>query len=143
LYCNKLILFTSYCGRKSKIDFLKERGKNLVIITIEIEVPSLKTKEFLQTMLVVTQRIRMENGCIECDFLKDLSDDKRYRIVGKWKGKDELKKHLRSEEFSVVRGAMSLLENKPDIRVYVVSSQQEMDNLQKKAVEPKSNNLKM
>ncbi len=115
----------------------------MVIITIEIDVPSIKTKEFLQTMLVITQRIRMENGCIACNFLKDVSDENRYRLVGKWKGKDELNNHLRSEEFSVVRGAMSLLENKPDMRVYVVSSHQELDHLQKKAVEEKRNNLGM
>ena len=115
----------------------------MVIVTIEIEVPNLKTKEFLQTMLVITQRIRMENGCIECDFLKDVSEENRYRLVGKWKGKDELNNHLRSEEFSVVRGAMSILENKPDIRVYLVSSQKELDPAQKKAVEEKINNLKL
>jgi quinol monooxygenase YgiN len=115
----------------------------LVIITIEINIPSLKTKEFLQTMLVITQRIRMESGCIACDFLKDVSEENRYRLVGKWKGKDELNNHLRSEEFSVVRGAMSILENKPDIRVYLVSSQQGLDPLPKKAVEEKRNNLKL
>ena len=115
----------------------------MVIITIEINVPSLKTKEFLQTMLVITQRIRMENGCIACDFLKDVSEENRYRLVGKWKGKDELNHHLGSEEFSVVLGAMSLLENKPDIRVYLVSSQKGLDPLPKRAVEEKTNNLKL
>jgi quinol monooxygenase YgiN len=96
-----------------------------------MDVPSVKTKEFLQTMLGITQRIRMENGCIGCDFLKDLSDENRYRLVGKWKRKDDLNTHLQSEEFSVVRGAMSLLEIKPDIGVYDVTSQQVLDPLQK------------
>ena len=73
----------------------------------------------------------MENGCIECDFFKDVSNKNRYRLVGKWKGKDDLNNHLQSEEFSVVRGAMSLLENKPDIRVYGVTSQQVLDPLKK------------
>ena len=113
----------------------------MVIITIEMDVPSLKTKEFLQTMLVMIQRIRMENGCIECDFLKDVRDENRYRLVGKWKGKDELKNHLQSEEYSVVRGAMSLLAHKPEIRVYVVTSQQTLDLLQKKEVQEKRYNL--
>ena len=115
----------------------------MVIITMEIEVPYLKTKEFLQTMLVIIQRIRLEHGCIECDLLKDVSEENRYRLVGKWKGKDELNNHLRSEEFSVVRGAMSILENKPDIRVFLVSSQEGLDPLQKKGVEEKRNNLGM
>ena len=113
----------------------------MVIITIEMEVPPVKTKEFLQTMLVVAQRIRMENGCLGCDFLKDVSDENRYRLVGKWRGKDALKNYLQSEDFSIVRGAMSLLANKPDIRVYLVTSQKTLDPLQKKAVEEKRNNL--
>ena len=92
-------------------------------------------------MLVITPRIRMENGCIECDFFKDVGDENRYRLVGKWKGKDALKKHLQSEEFSVVSGAMSLLANKPDIRVYVVTSQQALDPLHKKVVQGKRNNV--
>lgn len=113
----------------------------MVIITIEMDVPSVKTKEFLQTMLVITQRLRMENGCIACDFLKDVSDENRYRLVGKWKGKNELKNHLQSEEFSIVRGAMSLLANKPEISVYAVTSQPVLEPLQKRGVEEKRNNL--
>ena len=115
----------------------------LVIITIEIDVPSLKTKEFLQTMLVITQRIRMESGCIECDFLKDVSKENRYRLVGKWKGKDELNNHLQSEEFSVVRGALSLLHNKPEVSAYVVTSQKGINLLYNAGDKIKSNGLRL
>jgi quinol monooxygenase YgiN len=113
----------------------------VVIITIEMDVCPLKTKEFLQTMLVITQQIRMENGCIACDFLKDLGEENKYRIVGKWKGKDALNNHLQSEEFRVMRGAMCLLANKLDILFYVVTSQQALNPLQKKPLQEQRNTL--
>jgi len=114
----------------------------LIIITIEMEVPPDKTKELLQTLLAIIERIRMETGCISCDFLKDVGDENRYRIIGKWKRQYDLNHHMRSEEFSVLCGAMILLQKQPEIRLDVVSCTKGMESLHKARDVQKRNNVR-
>ena len=94
----------------------------MIIITIKMDIPQDKTKELLQALLVMKESMLIENGCIECDFLKDVQDENSYRLVGKWQREDDLNNHLQSEEFSVVLGAMSLLQKQAEIRLDVVAS---------------------
>ena len=107
-----------------------------------MDVPISKQKEFLQTLIVIIERIRMENACISCDFLKDVGFDNRYSVIGKWEKEDDLHNHLSSEDFSVLRGAMSLLHNPPDVSLYVVSSNKRLDALNKTSEKHKTNNLR-
>ena len=110
----------------------------MIIITIEMYVPRDKTKELLQTLVAITERIRMETGCIGCDVLKDMVDENKYRLIGKWEKEDDLNNHLHSEEISVLLGAMSLLQQQPEIRLDVVSCTKGMDVLHKVRGEQKS-----
>jgi len=103
----------------------------VIVITIEMDVPPHKTKELLQTLLAITERIRMEKGCIACDVLKDVADENRYRLIEKWKREDDLNNHMQSEEVSVLLGAMSILHKQPAIRLDVVSSTKGLDTLRK------------
>lgn len=103
----------------------------MIILTIEMDVPGSKTKELLQTLLEIAWRMRIENGCIVCDVLRDVEDEHRYRLVGKWKRQDDLNRHLRSKEFGVLRGAMNLLQKQPEIRVDVVYRTKEIDGRHK------------
>ena len=112
----------------------------MIVITIKMDIPQDKTKELLQAMLVIRERMRTENGCIECDFLKDVEDDNSYRLVGKWQREDDLNNHLQSEGFSVVLGAMSLLQKQAEIRLEVVSSTKGIEAIHKARDRQKSNN---
>ena len=109
----------------------------MIIITIEMYVPTDKTKELLQTLLAITERIRLETGCIECDVLKDVTDENKYRLIEKWKREDDLNNHLHSEEVSVLLGAMSILQKQPVIRLDVVSSTKGLETLRKASGELK------
>ena len=85
----------------------------------------------------------MIKPCYKCyELLESLKRPGRFMLPKMYDDNnlDELKNHLQSEEFSIVRGAMSLLANKPEISVYVVTSRQVLDPLQKKGVLEKRNN---
>ena len=109
----------------------------MIIVTIDINVPFEKNKEFIQSLLVILERIRMESACVSCDFLKDLGVENRYRLIGKWEKESDLQDHLESEEFSILRGAMSLIKNKPEISVYLVSSSKGLETLHKTSAQPR------
>ena len=113
----------------------------MILLIIEMDVPITKQKEFLQTLIVILERIKMETRCISCEFLKDVGFDNRYRFIGKWDKEDDLKNHLVSEDFSVLRGAMSLLQRPPEVTLYVESSQRGLEALHKRSDRQKTNNL--
>jgi quinol monooxygenase YgiN len=49
-----------------------------------MDVPPEKTKEFLQTILLIVKSVRGEQGCLSCNFYQDMEDDSKFRLVGKW-----------------------------------------------------------
>jgi quinol monooxygenase YgiN len=108
-----------------------------------MDIPISKQKEFLQTLIVIIERIRMENGCLACDFLKDVVFHNRYKLIGKWKKEDDLNNHLSSEDFSVLRGAMSLLHSPPEIRVYFLSPKKGMEVINKRSDRQSTNNVRI
>ena len=116
-------------------------GKELIIITIEIDIPKDKTKELLPTLLLISEKMNLENGCIACGFFKDFSDENRYRLIGKWNNEDDLYNHLQSDEFNFLFGTLSFLQKQPRMRLDVVSSIQGIEKKHTARDVKKSNNV--
>ena len=93
----------------------------MIAVTISMEVPHEKTREFLQTILLIIKSMRKEKGCLEYHFYHDMEHENKFRLVGTWAKKDDMDNHLRSDAFSVLLGSMNLLQKSPDIRFYAVS----------------------
>ena len=93
----------------------------MITVTISMQVPLEKTKEFLQTILSIVKSVRGEQGCLSCNFYQDMEHENIFRLVGKWANQEDMKKHLRSDTFSVLLGSMNLLQEDPDVRFYVGS----------------------
>ena len=94
----------------------------MIALTISMEVPQEKNREFLQTILLIIKSMRREKGCLECHFYHDMEDENKFRLVGKWAKQEDMNNHLRSDTFSVLLGSMNLLQESPDIRFYTVSN---------------------
>jgi quinol monooxygenase YgiN len=86
-----------------------------------MKVPFEKTKEFLQTILSIVKSVRGEPGCLSCNFYQDMEHENTFRLVEKWENQEDMKKHLRSDSFSVLLGSMNLLHEDPDVKFYVGS----------------------
>lgn len=93
----------------------------MITVTISMDVPPEKSREFLQTILLIIKSMRKEKGCLECHFYHDMEDENKFRLVGTWTKEVDMDNHLRSDTFSVLLGSMNLLEESPDIRFYAVS----------------------
>jgi quinol monooxygenase YgiN len=68
-----------------------------------------KRKELSQTITSLIGSIRTEKGCKRCDFCQDVEDENTLCLLEKWDTQENLKSHLKSERFKVLRGAMNLL----------------------------------
>jgi quinol monooxygenase YgiN len=80
-----------------------------------------KRKELHQTIRALVDSIRKEEGCQICRLYQDTENKNTFSLIEEWENKENLDKHLRSECFSVLLGAMNLLSKQPEIKFNTVS----------------------
>jgi len=84
----------------------------MILVIIRMKVLSEKRLELSQTIASLIGSIRMEKGCNRSDFCRGMEDENRLFLLEEWDTEENLKRHLESEHFRVLRGAMNLL-NEP------------------------------
>jgi quinol monooxygenase YgiN len=81
----------------------------MILVIIRMKVLSEKRMELSQTIASLSGSIRTEKGCNRCDFCQSIEDENRLWLLEEWDTQENLKNHLKSEHFRVLRGAMNLL----------------------------------
>ncbi|MCX5831642.1 MAG: antibiotic biosynthesis monooxygenase [Deltaproteobacteria bacterium] len=82
----------------------------MILVILQMKVPSKKRMELSQTISALSGSIRMEKGCKCCDFCQSIEDENRLFLLEEWDTQENLMTHLKSVHFKVLRGAMSLLQ---------------------------------
>jgi quinol monooxygenase YgiN len=80
----------------------------LILISIRMKVFSEKRKELSQTIALLIGSIRTEKGCKRCNFFQSMEDENELYLLVGWDTQENLKNHLQSGHFRVLRGAMNL-----------------------------------
>ncbi|HTP05126.1 MAG TPA: antibiotic biosynthesis monooxygenase family protein [Nitrospirota bacterium] len=94
----------------------------MIDATIKMSVPTEKRIEILQTFKSILGSIRREQGCLSCNCYVDLEAENIIFFKEEWKSKEDLDAHLRSGHFSVLIGAMKLLNKEPEFRFDTIAS---------------------
>ena len=81
-----------------------------------------KRKELSQTIASLIGALRTEKGCLRCDFYQSMEDENELCIFEEWDTQENLNSHLNSERFSVLRGAMNLLQEPYEMLVHTVAA---------------------
>jgi len=81
----------------------------MIMVIIRMKVLSEKRKELSQTIASLIGSIRTEKGCRRCDFCQSMEDENDLSLLEEWDTQENLKSHLKSGRFRVLRGAMNLL----------------------------------
>ncbi len=82
----------------------------MILLIIRMKVPAEKHKELSQTIASLAGLIRAEEGCRRCDFCQNMEDENQLCLLEEWETQGNLKEHLKSGRFKVLRGAMNLLQ---------------------------------
>jgi quinol monooxygenase YgiN len=82
---------------------------SMVLVIIRMRVLSEKRLELSQTIALLIVSTRREKGCQRCDFCQSTEDENVFFLLEEWDTKENLKSHLKSGRFRVLRGAMNLL----------------------------------
>jgi len=91
----------------------------MVYITIRMKVFPEKRKELSQAITSLVSTIKTEKGCRHCDFFYSAEDENELCLFGEWESREDLDSHLQSEVFKVLLGAMSLLKNPHELKLYM------------------------
>ena len=82
---------------------------SVILLIIRMKVLPEKRKELSQPIASLIGSIRTEKGCKRCDLCQDIEYENELCFLGEWDTQENLKSHLKSERFKILRGAMYLL----------------------------------
>jgi quinol monooxygenase YgiN len=97
---------------------------NVVVIvnTTRIKVSPEHWVEFLQTVCPLLQPIRKEKGCMAYSVFVDAVDENSSLLVGEWQTHDDWSNHLKSDDFAILMGAITVLGSPNCIEFRLLSS---------------------
>ena len=78
------------------------------VAAIRMSLPVDKRKELVQTLHSLFGSIRDKAGCVSCRLYSECEDDEALMLIEEWNTKEDWDEHLRSREFAILLGAMSL-----------------------------------
>jgi quinol monooxygenase YgiN len=82
----------------------------MILVITRMKVISDKRMELSQTIASLSGSIRKEKGCKRCECCQSIEDEDRLLLLEEWDTQENLMSHRMSEHFSVIRGAMNLLQ---------------------------------
>jgi len=93
----------------------------MTLVIVRMKVLSEKRLELSQTIALLIGSIRAEKGCKRCDYCQSTEDENKFWLLEEWNTQENLKSHLKSERFRVLRGAMNLLKEPYEMTFHTVS----------------------
>ena len=92
----------------------------MILFILRMNVLSEKRMELSQTIALLISSIRTEKGCKRCDFCQSIEDENKLLLLEEWDTQENLKSHLKSGRFKVLREAMNLLRGPYEIMFHTV-----------------------
>jgi quinol monooxygenase YgiN len=96
---------------------------NIVIVnTTRIQLRPENRIEFFQTVFPLLEPIRNEQGCVTYRVFVDAIEENSCLLVGEWRSQEDWSNHLRSRDFAILMGAITVLGSPNSIEVRLLSS---------------------
>ena len=92
----------------------------MVIIFVRIQARPEKRKELSQTLHSIVEHVRKGSGCRHAGFYQDVEKENVFLVIEEWATQKDSNDHLRSEIFTVLMGAGSLMHRPPEIVIHTV-----------------------
>jgi quinol monooxygenase YgiN len=81
----------------------------MIVNTTRIKVPPDKRTELWQTMGRLLEPVKKVKGCRSFEFYVDAADENSSLLMSEWDTESDLNDYLRSNDFAVLRGAITVL----------------------------------
>ena len=87
----------------------------MIVNTTRIHVRPDKRMELFQTILPLLEPISKEKGCVDYRCYVELTDENSALLISEWEARADWDNHLKSRDFAILCGALSVLANFSDI----------------------------
>ena len=102
----------------------------MVILTISVNARSSKRNELLSAFRLITDPTHQEKGCRRCRLSQDIDNENIINLEETWEHRSHLDDHFRSDIFSALLGAVKLLGETHEIRIYDGSQTEGLEAVQ-------------
>jgi len=96
--------------------------KSMIVNTTRITIRPENRNEFFQTIRPLLDPIRHEKGCLAYRFFVDATDENTSLLLGEWQSREDWSNHLRSRDFAILLGALTVLGSPAGIEFRLLSS---------------------
>jgi quinol monooxygenase YgiN len=103
----------------------------MILSTIRMTIPPRKRNEALKILKMTAEYCRLQQECLACDIYEDLQDDTTLMFRQVWRNKEDLDRHLRSNEYRNVLLVMEMAEKAPEIRFDTISDSTGIETVEK------------
>lgn len=94
----------------------------MIVTTTSISVQPEKRRELFQTISVMVAQSNRAHGCVMFRHYVDASDENSLLLLAGWETDSDLNDYLRSNDFAILRGAITMLGTRStDFRALVIS----------------------
>ncbi|MCJ7685996.1 MAG: antibiotic biosynthesis monooxygenase [Desulfobacteraceae bacterium] len=90
-------------------------------VSISLKVFRQKRDEFLQTLHSLQSDLKKDQGLIKSALYQDVNDPERFHLINEWETEQDYDNYLRSENFSVLIGALKVLSEETEVRYHMGS----------------------
>jgi quinol monooxygenase YgiN len=80
---------------------------------------------------MLLDKIRHEKGCLRCNVYQDMENENAFIFIEEWKTEAHLDKHLRSDRFGVLIGAVKLLSDTSEIKFTTLAQTTEIEAIRR------------
>ena len=94
----------------------------MIVNTTRITVSPENRGELFQTIWPLLEPIRSEKGCLTYRFYIDAADENSTVLIGEWETQEDWTNHLRSRDFSILLGAITVLSSPANIDFRLLSA---------------------
>jgi quinol monooxygenase YgiN len=81
----------------------------LLFYQLKIVIKKYKTDEFIKSTCSFARKIRKEKACLGCSVYRDCEKDNTFSVMGKWRTRQTMEKHFKTQNFEVLIGAARVL----------------------------------
>jgi quinol monooxygenase YgiN len=94
----------------------------VIVNTTRITVRPENRNELFQTIRPLLEPIRSEKGCLAYRFYVEAADENSSVLIGEWETREDWSEHLRSDDFAVLLGAITVLSSPSSIDFKLLSA---------------------
>jgi quinol monooxygenase YgiN len=81
----------------------------MIVTTTKVTVASSNKRELFQTVWSLRERLEKVRGCLSARLYLEVGDENSYVLMEEWASREDWNRHLQSEEFAVLLGAIRVL----------------------------------